>query len=526
MKKLAALLFITFLSIMCMGEASADETVSRLAGNSRYETAAMISKKGWKDGADIVVLARGDSYPDALSGVPLAKDQDAPLLLTSPDELHYFAKKEIKRLNPSMVILLGGEQAIGTSIKKEIEKMGISTKRISGSDRYSTSVKIAEFLGSSKEKAVIVTGRDFPDALSAAPFAAEKGYPILLTDPKALPAEVEEHVAEYKSTLLVGGTDAISKEVEDTLPNPERISGKDRYQTSANIIKNKYEENSHLYISTGEDFADALTGSVLAAKNKTAVMLVKTESVPDHADSLLESQKVNSLTVFGGTGAVGDSVARKLNYLINNEQSTFTSYFPSQQRVSIFEREESSLKYDMIDYKSVEDGSYYLWFLWSGLDEPDSISYFEDETGLYVESNVTGKKHLMVEYPAVEGAKRNIDFLYATLAEDRRSQTIEVMDVTSDTFTYKVTERGYSQTYTVKHGKGIVDSDYVELTFPLTVEEALKIIEIMVDGEKAPVHYPEKDTEDYYYIGADYGRDGWVYLKVNKHTGQYQYGGE
>ncbi|MGD6802103.1 cell wall-binding repeat-containing protein [Rossellomorea aquimaris] len=522
MKKLAALLFITLLSVMCIGEASADETVSRISGSSRYHTAVEISKEGWKEGANFVILARGDSYPDALAGVPLAKDLDAPILLTSPDELHSATEKEIKRLEPSMVILLGGKQAIDTSIEEEIEDKGIKAVRVSGSDRYSTSVQIAKLLDSSKEKAVIVTGKDFPDALSVAPFAAEKGYPILLTDPKSLPNQVKEYVADYQSTLVVGGTAAISKTVEEALPKPERISGRDRYQTAANLIQDNYEENNQLYISTGESFADALTGSVLAANNRTAVMLVEADKVPGNVEGLLKSQKVNYLTIFGGTAAVGDTVAKKMKQMINLQQSSFTSYFPSHPKVSIFDRGDS-YKYDVIDYKIAENGYYYLWFIWNDFNHPESVDYFEDETGLYAVSNVTDTKHLMVEYPAKAGAKRHIEFLYATYDEENRNQTIEVMKVTSDSYTYKVSEGGGVVTYTVKEGKGIVDSDYVDLKFPITAEEAVRIIDIGTTSEEGPVHFPKYDTDEYYCIGVEFYEGYWSYLEVNKQTGQYKY---
>lgn len=51
--------------------------------------------------------------------------------------------------------------------------MGITVQRFAGNDRFEASVRIAEQLGKSSE-AFIVTGEDFPDALSDAPIVAKK----------------------------------------------------------------------------------------------------------------------------------------------------------------------------------------------------------------------------------------------------------------------------------------------------------------------------------------------------------------
>ncbi|NUP51063.1 MAG: hypothetical protein HOW97_27680, partial [Catenulispora sp.] len=64
--------------------ASPGTAVTRLAGKTRYETAIAVSKKAFPADhtAAAVVLATGDNFPDALAGVPLSKQLNAPLLLT------------------------------------------------------------------------------------------------------------------------------------------------------------------------------------------------------------------------------------------------------------------------------------------------------------------------------------------------------------------------------------------------------------------------------------------------------------
>ncbi|MBT2686005.1 cell wall-binding repeat-containing protein [Bacillus sp. ISL-37] len=313
---LISFLISLFLLLIPQISFAADYSNNRIAGPGRYDTAVEISKKGWPNGAETIVLARGDMFPDALAGSPLAYKLNAPILLTTSNQLPTATKQEITRLKPKKVIILGGSKAILDAVKTEISNMGITVERISGSDRYQTSLEIAKRLGTTKDKAIVATGRDFPDALAIAPYAAKNSYPIILTAPDKMTANVSTYVKDFKSTLIVGGSKAISPEVENALPEPERISGKNRYETASKIIKENFETNNTIYISTGENFADALTGSVLAAKNNTAVMLVGKSSLPTDSDLLIAEKQVKNLFAFGGKAAVPDSIIQSLLDLV------------------------------------------------------------------------------------------------------------------------------------------------------------------------------------------------------------------
>ncbi|WLR41774.1 cell wall-binding repeat-containing protein [Bacillus carboniphilus] len=125
--------------------------IDRIKGADRFETSVEISKDGW-DTSDIVLLARGDNYADALAGVPLSHKLDAPLLLTESDSLTDVTMDEISRLNASKVIILGGEVAISEDVKASLKDMGISVERIAGQDRYETAQKIAEVILQTEQK--------------------------------------------------------------------------------------------------------------------------------------------------------------------------------------------------------------------------------------------------------------------------------------------------------------------------------------------------------------------------------------
>lgn len=284
--------------------------VTRLTGDTRYETAVEISKKGWET-SDTVILARGDSFPDALAGAPLAYKHDAPILLTENGTLNAAAKAEIERLGAKNVIILGGKGAVSNYVKYQLEGMGLDVDRIGGDDRWETAVNIAASLGGSPEKAVVANGKNFPDALAIASYAASKGYPILLTDSDKLPAETKKALKGIDSTIVVGGEAVVSKDVMESLPEATRYFGQDRYGTAAKIATD-LNPSTQVYVATGKNFADALAGSVLAAKENASMLLVHPNDLPSVTSEAIDELKAKDFHILGGENAVSETVAEKL----------------------------------------------------------------------------------------------------------------------------------------------------------------------------------------------------------------------
>ncbi|WP_422123969.1 cell wall-binding repeat-containing protein [Planococcus sp. X10-3] len=285
----------------------------RLSGADRYATSVAISKEGWES-SKVVVIARGDDFADALTATPLAYQQDAPILLTRSNRLDANVKAEIQRLGAEKAIILGGTSAISNTVLNEIKGnlAGLqATERIGGKDRYETSKKIASRLGGNSDAAVVVSGLNYPDALSASSFAAVEEMPILLTRPDRIPAYTQEALKNIASTLVVGGTVAVSEDVERKLPNAARISGADRYETSAEIANEFFLETGLAFVASGRGFADALTGSNLAANYQAPMLLVKPNAVPASVDQL--ATQYWTVYIAGGTLAVSPEVAKALH---------------------------------------------------------------------------------------------------------------------------------------------------------------------------------------------------------------------
>ena len=286
-----------------------EPTIVRLGGANRYETSVKVSKAGWTT-SDNVVLARGDEFADALTAAPFAKQLNAPILLTSSKSLDSSVKAELARLKAKKVYVIGGTGAISSAVVNTITAMGIRVERISGSDRYATSLAIADKM-TNKSQVFLATGTSYADALSISSYAAATGSPILLTAKNQMTAEAVKFIKDNNSKVyVIGGTGVISEAAVKGIAGAERIAGADRYATNLAVL-NKFTSGynfSNIYLATGANYPDAICGSALAGKEKAPIILVNNSNTTNqktYIKSVIE--KVSKVKVLGGEGVISSS---------------------------------------------------------------------------------------------------------------------------------------------------------------------------------------------------------------------------
>lgn len=303
------------------GTSDLSPKILRVAGADCYATAVEIAKQNFPQGAETVILARGDVSADALPAVPLAKKYQAPLLLTPSDQLPGAVFNQIQALGTKKVFIMGGEGAISRQIAEVLTQAGIEVQRVAGRDHYATAYEIAKLLGNSNQ-GVIVSGdyrHSFPDALSISAWAAYNGVPILYADKTAqLPEGTRQAILELgiKETLLIGGTTVLPRELEQVLPLPKRYSGSTLYETNAVVLSQLQPNPTKLYVATGGGFADALAGAAVAGETNAWILL--TGGVSSGSDGLTAEQKQllkSAQNVIAETYILGGSAVVSANTL-------------------------------------------------------------------------------------------------------------------------------------------------------------------------------------------------------------------
>ena len=261
----------------------------RISGQDRVDTALKISQKGW-DTAQAVILCEYSDFPDSIASTPFAVSINAPILLTKGDSIDPRVLKELQRLKPQKVILLGGTACLQPSIEKELNQLSLTWERIGGVDRYETSILLAKRL--STDSLIVANGDDFPDALSAATFAGIKQIPIALTS-TTLPESVLQYIKDKtpQHIIVIGGEVVVpSKELTNNNFTIEtRLGGLDRYETNAKVttyMKDTYQSDD-LFLASGITFPDAVAGTVLASKFKAPLLLTEQKDIPPSIYALM-----------------------------------------------------------------------------------------------------------------------------------------------------------------------------------------------------------------------------------------------
>ena len=202
--------------------------VRRIEGPSRFDTAVAIAEEvvGLGGPVDTVTFARHDQFPDAMSAANLATWGRSPILLSTRDDIPDVSMDALASLlsgDPDALTLAGGVSALSPAVDAELLADGYTTRRISGADRYSTSVAFLEEavdLGADLERTWVASGLDFPDALAAGVAAWNDGGALMLVhgaDLEASPASgtyLRANAESIDRVVIVGGEAAVSRTVE------------------------------------------------------------------------------------------------------------------------------------------------------------------------------------------------------------------------------------------------------------------------------------------------------------------------
>ncbi|EDT82978.1 leucine-rich repeat protein [Clostridium botulinum] len=88
-----------------------------------------------------------------------------------------------------------------------------------------------------------------------------------------------------------------------------KMPGKDRYETAANVATDNWKEGTeNVIIASGEGYADSLSASVLAKKLNTPIILTQSEELHKSAKEALKTLKAKNLHVIGGNASVSQSI--------------------------------------------------------------------------------------------------------------------------------------------------------------------------------------------------------------------------
>jgi putative cell wall-binding protein len=213
--------------------------------------------------------------------------------------------------------VLGGEAVVSDAVADAVDGLlGGWQSRIAGSDRYTTAVRISSHFFHSASKVYVATGENFPDSLAGGPLAARSVSPVLLVASGWVPSSVVAEIRRLGASeiVILGGPGAVSDGVKSALMARtglpvSRIAGADRYATASAISESWSPGVSVVFLATGNNYPDALSGGAAAAAADAPILLVQRDRLPAATGRALARLKPTSIVLLGGSGVISEEVA-------------------------------------------------------------------------------------------------------------------------------------------------------------------------------------------------------------------------
>ena len=193
--------------------------------------------------------------------------------------------------------------------EKPNEKPNKKHEKIIGSDRYETAAKMADKMGSYNTVILVNSDKSMADGLSAASLSGKKNAPILLVKQDKIPKATMDRIKKANNVYIVGGENAISKNVEKKLKESgkkiNRIAGKDRYDTSREIAKLLGGYDKAFIVNGAKGEADAMSVSAVAAKYGAPILLTNGKT------SIHDKKSGVKYYAIGGTSVIDNKLKEK-----------------------------------------------------------------------------------------------------------------------------------------------------------------------------------------------------------------------
>lgn len=281
---------------------------TRIAGRNRQLTAVEVSKTLFEK-ADTVMLTSSDKMVDALASSPYVVGKNAPTLLVEKDSIMDEVLQEIKRLNPSQIIIAGGKTVVSEKVEDQIKQLGIKPQRIAGADRFETAVKLGEQIranSTNKKEIILVNGFNNIDALTAGSLASKLNIPILLTQSDQLNEITEKAIKDWgiEKVTIIGGKTQVSEAIEEKLQNSglkvDRIAGRTRVDTALEVAKTVNKTADKVIFANKTAYPDALIAPYLSKTEQAPIILIDKDEASVSVKQYLRENKIKESIILGG----------------------------------------------------------------------------------------------------------------------------------------------------------------------------------------------------------------------------------
>ena len=178
-------------------------TVVRLAGSDRYATSVAVARDGIGT-TTTLVAATGLDYPDGLAAGVVTARLGGAIVLTRGSQVPEVVQSFVNSSAATTLIAVGGPAS--TAFPN-------ATKKLQGSDRYSTAAAVASAYPPTGSLVGAASGEVFADGLASIPYLARRNSVLLLVRQTTVPSATNNFLTNrpsVKTVQVFGGTSIVS----------------------------------------------------------------------------------------------------------------------------------------------------------------------------------------------------------------------------------------------------------------------------------------------------------------------------
>ena len=252
-------------------------SIQQYRARDRYVGARLASRTGWSDRAPYVVVSSGRNYAASIAASSLAGAVNGPLLFTMPRRLPDSAAREISRLRPRRVFIVG---PVGTRVAGRVRNLGFPVTKISEANRFATAMSVARAAirhGANNGTVIVASGARWADALGVAALASGKQLPVLLAKRSTGAAVLARRVRDLgaRRVLVAARPSVINASVIRDLPNVQRIAGSTAMAVAATTARRARALglNNRPFLVSASHWTDAMAWGAMAGNRRGSAVL-------------------------------------------------------------------------------------------------------------------------------------------------------------------------------------------------------------------------------------------------------------
>lgn len=352
-KNIKKLSILTSIFLLLSTSASfADINVSRIAGNSRYDTAVKVNDEFIEySSTNKAVISSGSDFRTSLYASYMASAFKAPLYLNAKHGMTTQVLNKLKEKKVNNVYIVGGYDLLDKSIDNTLLSKGIKFTRIYDQTKYDkwTKTNVVDKIPYQVDNilftyfhpneprgdigsCILVNDKKFPDMLSVIPLTAQlakedttgmydyrgfdstDGFKLIIGGPSTVPG----YIKTYMGDDAPGLNDHTWEDADANAPRyyTGRISGKNRYQTAIEIAKTYnpllgYNLDTIVLVN-GQNYPDALTSGIAAVSSRAAILLTESDKLNPDTKAFIQDNGIKNVIIVGGEKSVSRNVENEL----------------------------------------------------------------------------------------------------------------------------------------------------------------------------------------------------------------------